>query len=75
MMLKICLVPTFSQVAETDQLSYVGTTYDAESTAAGANTCKWVTDGRASLPLGLAQLCQHNFEHNRYKMASGIMLA
>ena len=38
-----------AQVAETDQLSYVGTNYDAESTTAGANTCKWVTDSRASL--------------------------
>lgn len=28
-------------VAETDQLSYVGTNYDAESTTAGANTCKY----------------------------------
>ena len=26
----------------------------------------------SQLQVGLAQLCQHNFEHNRWKIASGI---
>ena len=28
------------QVAETDQLAYVGTNYDADSVSSGANLCK-----------------------------------